>query len=117
MEERASLYTASFTEGLRIANQVLESNANNPLAHAFAALFHSRLGSFQDGDAEIQKAIALDANVYSIQKDVPRALVALQRAVAIKYDLSEIFNPDLTQIKDEPGFSSIVTKPLQSSAK
>lgn len=127
IEERASLYNGSFTEGLRLANQVLESNADDPLAHAYAALFYSRLGSFQDGDAEIQKAIELDstsatihylaADVYSIQKDVPRALVALQHAVAIKYELSELFNPDLTQIKDEPGFTSIVTKPLQSSVK
>jgi len=100
-------------------------NTGDPLAHAYAALFHSRLGDFPDGDAEIKKALELGpgsakvhylaADVYSIQKDSPRALVALKQAVAIKYDLPEFLNPDLARIADDVEFISIITKPIQSS--
>jgi tetratricopeptide (TPR) repeat protein len=122
MSEQTSLYQGSFTEGLRLAYQTLEMNPSDPLAHAYAALFHSRLGNFSDGDVEIKKALELGpgsakvhylaADVYSIQKDSHRALVALKQAVAIKYDLPEFLNPDLTRITDDAEFISIITKPI-----
>ncbi len=124
--EQTHLYQDAFTEGMRLAQQVLEMNPDDPLAHAFAALFHSRLGAFKDGEAEIVKALELEpgsakihylaADVYSIQKDAPRAFAALKQAVAIKYDPTEFFNPDLILIRDDAEFTSITTKPIQFSA-
>jgi len=124
--EQTHLYQDAFTEGLRLAHQVLEMNPGDPLAHAYAALFHSRLGAFKDGEAEIVKALELEpgsakihylaADVYSIQKDAPRAFAALKQAVAIKYDPTEFFNPDLILIRDDAEFTSITTKPIQFSA-
>jgi class 3 adenylate cyclase/Tfp pilus assembly protein PilF/TolB-like protein len=124
--EQTHLYQDAFTEGLRLAHQVLEINPDDPFAHAYAALFHSRLGAFKDGETEIEKALELEpvsakihylaADVYSIQKDSPRAFAALKQAVAIQYDPTEILNPDLILIRDDAEFISITTKPILSSA-
>ena len=124
--EQTSLYQESFAEGLRLVLRVLETTPSDPLAHAYAALFHSCLGAFQDGETEIQKAIEYDpgsakirylaADVYSIQKKPPLALAALKQAVAIKYDPVEILNPDLGRISDDAEFISLTTKPIKPSA-
>jgi class 3 adenylate cyclase/tetratricopeptide (TPR) repeat protein len=121
ISEQTALYNESFVEGLRAAHLALQVNPAEPYAHAYNALICSRIGSFQDGNEEIQKALEFDsssakihylaAEVFCIQKDVPRALAALKQAVALKYDLPELFNPDLTRIKDEPEFINIITKP------
>ena len=78
-------------DGLGIAQQAIEADPEDAVALSYVGLFHSRLGNFSDGETAMNKAIQIDNNsadilyrrveLYSIQRDVPKAFTALEKAL------------------------------------
>ncbi len=110
-------------EGLAIANQVIEDDPNDAIAHAYVGLIYSRLGKFSDGEAAMNKAIQLDsgsvevlfrnADLYSVQRNKQKAVAALDKALHQQYDFAELLNPDLSFIANEPEFHQTVTRKIE----
>jgi class 3 adenylate cyclase/TolB-like protein/Tfp pilus assembly protein PilF len=110
-------------DGLNAAQKLLERDPSNALAHAYAGLCYSRLGKFPDGEAELNKALAIDstsanilfctANIYSIQRNKTKALASLQTALKRQYDFSEILNPDFIQIAGDADFLNIINRQVK----
>ena len=109
-------------KGLAITEQVIDDDPNDAIAHTYAGLIYSRLGKFPEGEAAMNKALQLDsssvevvfrnADLYSIQRDKQKAIVAFQKAMQRQYDFAEILNPDLSFIALDPEFLSIITQKI-----
>jgi tetratricopeptide (TPR) repeat protein len=110
-------------DGLGIAQQAIETDPEDAVALSYVGLFHSRLGNFSDGETAMNKAIQIDNNsadilyrrveLYSIQRDVPKAFTALEKALHQKYDFAALLNPDLSSIAREPEFLPAVTRKIE----
>jgi class 3 adenylate cyclase/TolB-like protein/Flp pilus assembly protein TadD len=106
-------------DGLTLVKEILDKNPLDAQAHAGAALFLSRLGEFSDGQAEINRALAVDstnteilfyaADMYSIQKNKPKALAFLKKALASDYRYAELLNIDLSFVAGDPDFRAAIT--------
>ncbi len=105
-------------DGYALAKEILDKNPLDAQAHAYAALFLSRLGEFSDGEAEINRAITADstdadilfrtANMYSIQKNKTKALAFLKKALASDYRYAELLNIDFSFLNTDPDFKRTV---------
>ncbi len=110
------------TKGVAIAEQAIDDDPNDAIAHTYAGLIYSRLGKFPEGEAAMNKAMRLDsssaevlfriADLYSIQRNKQKAIASLQKAVHRQYDFAEILNPDLSFIALDPEFLSSVTQKI-----
>lgn len=104
--------------GLSLAREITDRTPRDARAHAYAALFLTRLGRFADGEAAMRHALELApgsielsyrrADLFAIQKEKQKALDALKTAVEKKLDFSEILNPDFSLLSREPEFAGIV---------
>jgi tetratricopeptide (TPR) repeat protein len=109
-------------KGLARAEQAIDDDPSDAIAHTYAGLIYSRLGKFPEGEAAMNKAMQLDsssievvfrnADLYSIQRNKQKAINAFQKAVHKQYDFAEILNPDLSFIALEPEFLSIITQKI-----
>jgi tetratricopeptide (TPR) repeat protein len=109
-------------KGLAVAEQAIDDDPNDAIAHSYTGLIYSRLGKFPEGESAMNKAMRLDsssaevlfrnADLYSIQRDKQKAIAALQKAVHRQYDFAEILNPDLSYIALDPEFLSAVTQKI-----
>jgi class 3 adenylate cyclase/TolB-like protein/Flp pilus assembly protein TadD len=106
-------------KGLSKAEQAIDDDPEDAIAHTYAGLIYSRLGKFPEGEAAMNKAMRLDsnsvevvfrnANLYSIQRNKQKALAAFQKAVHRSYDFAEILNPDLSFIAPDPEFLTAIS--------
>jgi len=106
-------------KGLKAVQDAIAYDPEDARAHAFAALFFSRLGKFSDGEIEIQKAIELApsdpeilykaAETYCIQKEKEKSLEYLRKAASLRYNFGERFNIDLVTIASSQEFISAIT--------
>lgn len=104
------------TGGLRIVQEFLTRDPEDAEAHAYAALFFSRLGKFSDGESEIQRALELApqestvlyaaAATYGIQNEKEKCLSYLRKALETDYRYAERFNPDFASVVQTPEFLS-----------
>ena len=105
-------------DGYALAKEILDKNPLDAQAHAYTALFLSRLGEFSDGEAEITRAIAADstntdvlfltADMYSIQKNKTKSLLFLKKALASDYRFAEVLNIDFSFLSADPDFKRTV---------
>ena len=112
-------------DGLKIAQQTIETDPEDAIALSFVGLFHSRLGNFSDGETAMNKAMQIDNNsseilfrsaeLYSIQRDVQKAFSALEKALRQKYDFAELLNPDFSSIAREPEFLQAITQKIEGN--
>jgi tetratricopeptide (TPR) repeat protein len=110
-------------KGLAKAEQSIDEDPRDAIAHTYAGLIYSRLGKFPEGEAAMNKAMRLDsasvevvfrnADLYSIQRNKEKALAALENALRRQYDFAEILNPDLSFIAPEPEFISAITQKIE----
>jgi class 3 adenylate cyclase/TolB-like protein/cytochrome c-type biogenesis protein CcmH/NrfG len=110
-------------DGLNVAQKHLERDPSNALAHAYCGLIYSRLGKFPDGEAELNKALAIDstsatilfctADIYSIQRNKTKAIATLQSALKRQYDFSAILNPDFAQIAGDGDFLAVINRQVK----
>jgi len=107
------------TKGLKAVQDAIAYDPEDARAHAYAALFFSRLGKFSDGEIEIQKAIELApadpeilykaAETYCIQKEKEKSLDYIRKAYSLRYNFGERFNIDLATIASSQEFISAIT--------
>jgi class 3 adenylate cyclase/TolB-like protein/Flp pilus assembly protein TadD len=107
----------------KILQEHLEKNPLDAYAHAYFGLLLAREGKAEEGDAEMNKAIALapnsakvlfrQANLYAIEKKPDLAIGALRDALNRSYNFSEILNPDFTLLRNDAGFISATTRKLE----
>lgn len=107
-------------KGVSLLSDHLFKDPSDARAHAYLGLFLSRQGKADDGEAEMNKAIALapnsteilfrQADMYAIQKKIPSAVSALRSALARNFNFSEVLNPDFAVIKTDTSFTSAVIR-------
>jgi len=112
-------------KGLTVALVSLEEDSSDAIAYTYAALAHTRLGQFADGESALKKASELDstsveilyrkANLYAIQRNKEKALSALSEALSKQYRFDEIINPDLSSLWNEPEFMELTTKRFEAA--
>lgn len=105
-------------DGEALAKEILDKNQLDAQAHAYTALFLSRLGEFSGGEAEMNRALAADstdtdilfrtAEMYSIQKNKTKALTFLKKALALDYRYTELLDIDFSFLSADPDFKRIV---------
>ncbi|MBN1396610.1 MAG: hypothetical protein JXA06_01130 [Bacteroidetes bacterium] len=110
-------------KGLAKAEQSIDEDPKDAIAHTYAGLIYSRLGKFPEGEAAMNKAMRLDsasvevvfrnADLYSIQRNKEKALSALENALRRQYDFAEILNPDLSFVAPESEFISAITQKIE----
>ncbi len=106
--------------GRTLLSDYLEKNPGDANAHAYLALFLSREGKADDGETEMNKAVALDpnsaeilfrqANMYAIQKKTLLAVGALRTALTRNFSFPEILNPDFALLRNDTSFTSAITR-------
>ncbi len=107
-------------KGRALVSDYLDKNPGDANAHAYLALFLSREGKGDDGEAEMDKAVTLapnsaeilfrQANMYAIQKKVPLAVGSLRAALNRNFSLSEILNPDFALLRSDTAFTSVIIR-------
>ncbi len=107
-------------KGRSLLSDYLDKNPGDANAHAYLGLFLSREGKADDGESEMNKAVALDpnsteilfrrSNMYAIQKKIPLAVGALRAALARNFNFSEILNPDFALLRSDTSFTSAITR-------
>jgi tetratricopeptide (TPR) repeat protein len=107
-------------KGRTLLSAYLDKNPGDAGAHAYLALFLSREGKADDGEQEMNRAVALaphsteilfrQANMYAIQKKTALAIGSLKAALNQSYRFSEILNPDFALMRSDSAFTSVITR-------
>jgi len=106
--------------GRSLLSDYLDKNPGDADAHAYLALFLSREGKADDGEAEMNRASSLapnsteilfrQANMYAIQKKVALAVGTLRTALNRDFSFSEVLNPDFALLESDTSFTSAITR-------
>ena len=111
----------ALNRGIEISEKVVAQNPNDAISLAYYALLQARRGRNPElATRAIQEAenlsskpaefFYLQARFYAIQRDSKKAIDALSRAVSTEFKFSEILDPDFLSIRDDPEFSSTISR-------
>ena len=113
-------WTASFERARTLLEEKLRSMPDDASSLALLALTQTRLGSFRDAGAAMEKALALApgdsrvlyaaARMYALQRDRERSMTYLTQALDIRYDLQAIVDMDLFNLRTDEEFLRSVTR-------
>lgn len=118
--DERSVWMGAFEHTIHLIEQSPRALAADPMAQMILALSHSRSGRFADGERYGANALRLApdnltilykmAGLYAIQKKSAEALSTLKQAIAQRYILESVSDLDLFNIRQEPGFTSILVE-------
>jgi class 3 adenylate cyclase/TolB-like protein/predicted Zn-dependent protease len=107
-------------KGRAILSDHLDKNPGDAIARAYLALFLSREGKADDGEAEMNRAVSLapnsteilfrQADMYAIQKKNSLAVASLRAALDRNFSFAEILSPDFALLKSDTAFTSVVIR-------
>jgi tetratricopeptide (TPR) repeat protein len=107
-------WQASFVRARDILKAHLSDHPDDAVAQAYLALVYTRLGTFKDAVAAIDRAqsaapsdndvLYLTSRMYVLQKDKKHALGCLTRALGRRFSLAAILDMDFFSLRQDPEF-------------
>jgi class 3 adenylate cyclase/cytochrome c-type biogenesis protein CcmH/NrfG len=107
-------------KGRKILSDHIDKNPGDAVAHAYLALFLSREGKAEDGQAAMNTAVVLAPNsadilfrqsdMYAIQKKDSLAIVSLRAALDRNFSFPEILSPDFALLRNDISFTSAIIR-------